>query len=163
MSLVRRYRHWGHLVQETKAVEELMNIEAEIAANFEAGHPRVFRQSDLSDCFTRLDDQLISELAVLFGMPEVHANMLFGLNHHRPVVVKAAGYASDWKEILRGLGQGDSQSPLGAALAAGLIADGCTTFARPWCSARTWMIVRLAAAPSPKSSRGPSSCRGSIG
>lgn len=109
--LLRRYSAWAREVQATDATDTLMKVDGSIDKAINAGSSLYVRQSDLSNCFTRLDPALVRDTAIAFGTSGKHAQMLFMINHHRPTVIKAAGYASDWKTTQRGVAQGDSQSP----------------------------------------------------
>ncbi len=72
-----------------------------------------FRQSDLSNCSTRLDVDLSKELAVLFGVRLEHSELLCP---QRPAIMKAGGAVGKWIVPERGMAQGDPVSPLAAAL-----------------------------------------------
>jgi hypothetical protein len=118
--LIKRYREWARKVQVTDAVWTLFEVDSVISEAVSADKGFIIRQSDLSNCFTRLQPELIVEMAVAFGMQRRHAVMLFMNNVARPTVIKVGGgLTSDWYEVTRGMAQGDPASPLAAAILAG--------------------------------------------
>ncbi|CAK0813607.1 unnamed protein product, partial [Prorocentrum cordatum] len=116
---VSKYKQWASQVQPTDAHEILLTVDLAIEKAAHEGTPLHIRQSDLSNCFTRIQPELVVEVAVLFGMHRKDAVLLFMNNVGRDTVVKVSGYASDLPLVLRGLAQGDPASPLGAAILAG--------------------------------------------
>ena len=114
--LLRRYRSWTKDIQCTDALQVLFGVEDAVSKAVAEGSPLLIRQSDLSNCFTRLDPELANQLARAFGMRPKHADLFFGLNQRRPAIVRTGAVAGDWKIPDRGLAQGDPVSPLGAAL-----------------------------------------------
>ena len=114
--LLRRYRAWTKDIQCTDALQVLFGVEDAVSRAVAQGSPLFIRQSDLSNCFTRLDAELANQLARAFGMRPKHADLFFGLNHRRPAIIRTGAVAGDWKVPDRGLAQGDPVSPLGAAL-----------------------------------------------
>ncbi|CAK0870061.1 unnamed protein product, partial [Prorocentrum cordatum] len=117
--ILGRYKNWADEVQPTNAIHNLFSMDIEIGAARESGEPFVVRQSDLSNCFTRLQPELAHRLAMAFGMHEVDSSFLFLSAVGTSAVVKVGGYASDPICPERGMPQGYPASPLAAALFAG--------------------------------------------
>ena len=114
--LLKRCRPWVKQVQSTDALDQLFGVEDSICRAVVHGSPLLIRQSDLSNCFTRLGASLASQLDKDFGRHARHSDLLFGLNELCPAVVRTGPAAGDWQVPSRGLAQGDPLSPLGAAL-----------------------------------------------
>ena len=114
--LLSRYKPWVAQIQKTDATEILLSVEAHITHATSTGQQCIFRQSDLSNCFTRLDVDIAKQLAQWFGMLPKHAELYFELNRRRPAVIKAGSAVSQWQVPDRGMPQGDPVSPLAAAL-----------------------------------------------
>ena len=104
------------MVQTTNVMDVLFGVDCQIASARASGHPLLVKQSDLSNCFTRLDCDVAKKLAVWHGMRPRHAELFFGLNRSRPAVVKAGAACGDWFLPERGMAHGDPVSPLAAAL-----------------------------------------------
>ena len=117
--VLERYKPWVVQVQPTDVVDTLLAVEGLVADAQLHGTSRIFRQSDLSNCFTRLDVDICKQLAIAFGMRPAHAAMLFEINRRRPAVVRAGAAVGEWQFPDRGMAQGDPISPLAAALVAG--------------------------------------------
>ncbi|CAK0833437.1 unnamed protein product, partial [Prorocentrum cordatum] len=117
--MVEKYKRWAEQVQPTNATAAVLLVDFAIDKAYEDDAGLVVRQSDLSNCFTRLQAELVMQVAGLFGMHDKDAVFLFSDNSARNTVVKVAGYASDSMVPGRGLAQGDPGSPLGAAILAG--------------------------------------------
>ena len=117
--VLSRYKKWIQLVQPTDVTEVLLSVEGLIAEARSADGHRLFRQSDLSNCFTRLDPQLCKQLAISFGMRPQHAATLFDMNRSHPAIIRAGAAVGDWCTPERGMAQGDPISPMAAALMAG--------------------------------------------
>ena len=73
--LLRRYKSWITEVHCTDALQVLFGVEDAIARATCQGSPLLISQSDLSNCFTRLDAALAADLAKAFGMRPKHANL----------------------------------------------------------------------------------------
>eukprot|EP00434_Breviolum_minutum_P042309 symbB.v1.2.037653.t1/scaffold5614.1/size25330/3 len=78
--LLERYKVWISSIQPTDAVDTMLAVEALVSKSQLHGTPCLFRQSDLSNCFTRLDADLCKSVALAFGMRPQHADFLFDLN-----------------------------------------------------------------------------------
>ncbi|CAK0846108.1 unnamed protein product [Prorocentrum cordatum] len=117
--MVQKYKRWAEQVQPTNATTAVLLVDFAIDKAYEDDAGLVVRQSDLGNCFTRLQTELVMQVAGLFGMRDKDAVFLFSDNSARNIVVKVAGYASGSMVPERGLAQGDPGSPLGAAILAG--------------------------------------------
>ena len=117
--LLERYKAWISSIQPTDAVDTMLAVEALVSKSQLHGTPCLFRQSDLSNCFTRLDVDLCKSVALAFGMRPQHADFLFDLNRGRPAIVRAGQAVGAWQVPERGMAQGDPISPMAAALLAG--------------------------------------------
>ena len=106
-------------VEETDVASVVLSVDSLISETRLANGRRFFRQSDLSNCFTRLDPQLCKQLAISFGMRPQHASTLFDMNRSRPAIIRAGAAVGGWHTPERGMAQGDPISPMAAAIMAG--------------------------------------------
>ena len=103
--LLERYKAWISAIQPTDAVDTMLAVEALVSESQFRGTPCLFRQSDLSNCFTRLDVDLCKSVALAFGMRPHHANFLFDLNRGWPAIVRAGQAVGAWQIPERGMAQ----------------------------------------------------------
>ena len=150
--VLERYKSWVVQVQPTDVVDTLLAVEVLVADAQLHGTSRIFRQSDLSNCFTRLDVDICKQLAIAFGMRPAHAAMLFEINRRRPAIVRAGAAVGEWQFPDRGMAQGDPISPLAAALVAGAHAR-CLRACVPGIEFHTYVDDRTLSCTCPRQAR----------
>jgi ribonuclease HI len=113
---VKRYADWLRDIQSTDALDTLLAVDAAIGQATLRGEQLFCRQSDLKNCFTKLDARTAERLAVEFGMEPSHAELLFRFSERRPAVVRHGAVVGGWRTPERGFPQGDPVAPMAAAL-----------------------------------------------
>ncbi|CAK0861772.1 unnamed protein product [Prorocentrum cordatum] len=70
--ILGRYKRWAEAVQPANTIQNRLCMDLDIETARASGAPFIVRQSDLSNCFTRLQPELAHRLAMAFerGMPQ---------------------------------------------------------------------------------------------
>eukprot|EP00959_Pyramimonas_sp_CCMP1952_P457642 9475292-Pyramimonas_sp.AAC.1 len=84
--MVQKYKRWAEQVQPTNATAAVLLVDFAIDKAYEDDAGFVVRQSDLSNCFTRLQAELVMQVAGVFGMHDEDAVFLLSDNSARNTV-----------------------------------------------------------------------------